>query len=147
MRYGMRALSNWSLLALTGLSIAFGTFSYMLAGSPPLVTLMIYFMTAFFCVGILFGNLNSIAMEPLGHIAGVGAAVVGSLSTFISVLLGTLIGQGYNGDEINGKSRSLKGVLEPFSTQGNLDLLQRAGFVDVMTVFKYMCFEGFLAIK
>jgi tRNA (cmo5U34)-methyltransferase len=50
-------------------------------------------------------------------------------------------------DEIIGKSRSLKGVLEPFSTQGNLDLLTRAGFTDVMTVMKYICFEGFLAIK
>ena len=30
---------------------------------------------------------------------------------------------------------------------GNLDLLKRAGFVDIMTVFKYICFEGFLAIK
>ena len=36
-------------------------------------------------------------MEPLGHIAGVGAAVVGSLSTFISLCLGTFIGQSYNG--------------------------------------------------
>ncbi|MEK7298654.1 MAG: methyltransferase, partial [Candidatus Margulisiibacteriota bacterium] len=41
----------------------------------------------------------------------------------------------------------LKGVLEPFSTQGNLDLLKRAGFVDVTSVMKYICFEGFLAIK
>ncbi len=55
--------------------------------------------------------------------------------------------QGYSPDEIMSKSRSLKGVLEPFSTQGNLDLLGRAGFVDVMTVMKYVCFEGFLAIK
>ena len=55
--------------------------------------------------------------------------------------------QGYTGDEIMGKARTLKGVLEPFSTQGNLDLLKRAGFVDVMTIFKYVCFEGFLAIK
>jgi tRNA (cmo5U34)-methyltransferase len=54
---------------------------------------------------------------------------------------------GYTPEEIIAKSRSLKGVLEPFSTQGNLDLLQRAGFVDVMSVFKYLCFEGFLAIK
>jgi tRNA (cmo5U34)-methyltransferase len=38
-------------------------------------------------------------------------------------------------------------VLEPFSTQGNLDLLSRAGFKDVMTLIKYVCFEGFLAIK
>lgn len=45
------------------------------------------------------------------------------------------------------KQRSLKGVLEPFSTQGNLDLMKRAGFVDMMTVMKWNCFEGFLAIK
>lgn len=55
--------------------------------------------------------------------------------------------QGYDESEIVQKTRSLKGVLEPFSTQGNLDMLQRAGFVDCMTVFKYVCFEGFLAIK
>jgi tRNA (cmo5U34)-methyltransferase len=55
--------------------------------------------------------------------------------------------QGYSESEIIHKSRSLKGVLEPFSTQGNLDLLKRAGFVDVMTLMKYICFEGFLAIK
>jgi len=55
--------------------------------------------------------------------------------------------QEYTPDEIIAKARSLKGVLEPFSTQGNLDLLKRAGFVDIMTVFKYVCFEGFLCIK
>jgi tRNA (cmo5U34)-methyltransferase len=55
--------------------------------------------------------------------------------------------QGYTPEEIITKSRSLKGILEPFSTQGNIDLLKRAGFVDILTVFKYICFEGFLAIK
>lgn len=55
--------------------------------------------------------------------------------------------QGYSAEEIISKSRSLKGVLEPFSTQGNIDLLKRAGFVDIMTVKKHLCFEGFLAIK
>ena len=55
--------------------------------------------------------------------------------------------QGYSAEEIISKSRSLKGVLEPFSTQGNIDLLKRAGFVDFMTVMKHLCFEGFLAIK
>lgn len=55
--------------------------------------------------------------------------------------------QKYKPDEIIAKSRSLKGILEPFSTQGNIDLLKRAGFVDIMTIFKYVCFEGFLCIK
>lgn len=57
------------------------------------------------------------------------------------------LGQGYDGTEIIAKSQSLKGVLEPFSTQGNLDLLNRAGFVDCMSIMKYVCFEGFIAIK
>ncbi len=55
--------------------------------------------------------------------------------------------QGYNGEEIVAKTRSLKGVLEPFSTQGNVDLMQRAGFVDIMSLMKWVSFEGFLAIK
>ena len=54
---------------------------------------------------------------------------------------------GFTGDEIVAKTRSLKGVLEPFSTAGNLGLMERAGFVDIATVMKYICFEGFLAIK
>jgi tRNA (cmo5U34)-methyltransferase len=54
---------------------------------------------------------------------------------------------GYTPEEVLGKASSLKGVLEPFSTRGNLDMLRRAGFVDVMTIYKHLCFEGFLAIK
>jgi len=55
--------------------------------------------------------------------------------------------KGLTPEEIINKTASLRSVLEPFSTQGNLDLLQRAGFVDVMTMFKWVCFEGYLAIK
>ena len=55
--------------------------------------------------------------------------------------------QGFSPEEILTKTRSLKGVLEPFSTEGNLGLLRRAGFQDITSVFKYLCFEGFLAIK
>ncbi len=54
---------------------------------------------------------------------------------------------GYKADEILAKTKSLKGVLEPFSTKGNIDLLKRAGFEDFITIQKYMNFEGFLVIK
>ena len=54
---------------------------------------------------------------------------------------------GFSPEEILNKTSSLKGVLEPFSTEGNLGLLRRAGFTDITTVMKYLCFEGFLAIK
>tara|TARA_B100000242_G_scaffold294282_1_gene275986 strand:+ start:5414 stop:6127 length:714 start_codon:yes stop_codon:yes gene_type:complete len=53
----------------------------------------------------------------------------------------------FSPDEIIKKSNSLSGVMEPFSSEGNLGLLKRAGFTDICTVAKYLCFEGFLAIK
>ena len=37
--------------------------------------------------------------------------------------------------------------MEPFSSEGNLGLFKRAGFKDVVTIFKNICFEGFLCIK
>ena len=55
--------------------------------------------------------------------------------------------QGYSDSEILSKSRSLKGVLEPFSTNGNFQMLKRAGFSDIMTILRFNCFEGLLCIK
>lgn len=54
---------------------------------------------------------------------------------------------GFSEAEIVNKARSIKGVMEPFSTQGNIDMLKRSGFTDIVTVQKYVCFEGFLSIK
>ena len=54
---------------------------------------------------------------------------------------------GFTPEEIFSKTESLKTVLEPFSTQGNIDMLKRAGFKDITSVMKAVCFEGFLAIK
>jgi DHA1 family bicyclomycin/chloramphenicol resistance-like MFS transporter len=96
LRFGMRALSFRALQGIITLSVIVLGIAVITAGQPPLWLLTLYFLLTFFGVGILFGNVNALAMEPLGHIAGVGAAVVGSLSTFISLLLGTLIGQSYN---------------------------------------------------
>jgi DHA1 family bicyclomycin/chloramphenicol resistance-like MFS transporter len=96
MRYGMRFLVEWSLRTILGLSIVVFAIALLASGHPPLWILMTYLMMTFFCVGILFGNQNALAMEPLGHLAGIGAAVVGSLSTLIQMSLGTIIGQSYN---------------------------------------------------
>ncbi len=97
MRFGMRFLTGRALVGVTALSVAYFLLAALMGGHPPLWTLMIYCMAAFFGMGILFGNLNALAMEPLGHIAGVAAAMVGSLTTFMSAVLGTAVGQAYNG--------------------------------------------------
>ncbi len=57
------------------------------------------------------------------------------------------LNQGFNEKEILNKTKSLKGVLEPFSSKANNQLLKRAGFKDIMCIFKFINFEGLLAIK
>ena len=96
MRYGMRRLATNANIIICILSSLFLLIAYNAGGSPDLWMLMTYLMLNLFCIGILFGNLNAMAMEPLGHIAGVGAAVVGSVATLVSTAFGTLIGQMYN---------------------------------------------------
>ena len=57
------------------------------------------------------------------------------------------LSNGYQAAEIVAKTQSLKGILNPFTSKANYDMLARAGFVDIMTVQKYVCFEGIIAIK
>ena len=57
------------------------------------------------------------------------------------------LSEGYTHEAILNKSLSLKGVLEPFSDNGNLDMLKRAGFKDIVPIMRYLCFAGYLAIK
>jgi DHA1 family bicyclomycin/chloramphenicol resistance-like MFS transporter len=97
MRFGMRRLAATGLVASSLLSIAFFVVTLLTAGHPPLWSLMAYLLAIFFSVGILFGNFNALSMEPMGHIAGVAAAVVGSLTTLISTVLGNILGQAYDG--------------------------------------------------
>ena len=53
----------------------------------------------------------------------------------------------FSPDEIIYKTKSLKGIMEPFSDFGNLSLIKRAGFKDVIPVFQWLCFKGYLCIK
>jgi len=97
MRFGMHALANHALWMMMILSWLFLMVVWFYGGHPPLWLFMAVCLALFFCVGVLFGNLNSIAMEPLGHVAGTGAAAVGSFSTIMAVALSFLIGRAYDG--------------------------------------------------
>lgn len=91
-RLGMRFMTWRALIGLTTSSIIFCIIVLWTNGIPDFWIFMTWIMITFFCCGILFGNFNALAMEPIGHMAGLGAAVVGSLSTFISLPLGWAIG-------------------------------------------------------
>ena len=97
LHHTLQSLSRRALISISALSAGFFLLALWSHGHPPLWTFMAYLFAAFFGTGILFGNLNALAMESLGKITGIGAGVVGSLSTFISLIAGTAIGQSYNG--------------------------------------------------
>lgn len=97
MRFGMIHMVRWALRNQIVLAIVFLGINLLLPGQPPLWGLMVFLMLFFFFTGILFGNINALAMQPLGHMAGIGSGIVGSISTLLSMLLGTIIGRSYNG--------------------------------------------------
>ena len=96
-RHGMRRLSRAATVSIVLVSVVAWTLAFAFEGLPPLWLFMAYLLAVFLCIGLLFGNLNALAMGPLGHLAGVGAAVVTSLSIFISLPLGALVGQSFDG--------------------------------------------------
>lgn len=96
-RVGMRTLSKISSVMVTLVSLLLLAAVLTAGGKPPLWQLMACLMSLFMFVGFLFGNLNALAMEPLGKIAGTGAAVVGAVTTLLSAVVGAATGILYNG--------------------------------------------------
>jgi len=94
-KYGMRLLSKYALLIIVVASCLYTIPVLVSSGHPPLWSYMTYLTCSLCCLSILFSNMNALAMEPLGKNAGTGAAVIGSLSTIISVPVGIFIGSFY----------------------------------------------------
>lgn len=97
MRFGMRNLTKLALRGAVVLSVFFLVYCFAAAGHPPLWTYMIYMFATFFFNGILFGNYNAMAMEPMGAIAGMAASVIGTLTSMVALVSGAVIAQLYDG--------------------------------------------------
>ena len=91
LRFGMRRLIGWSLIVYTLTPLVYALL-FQDGENPPVWILMLFLGLQFFSVGFLFGNLRSMAMEPLGHIAGIGAAITGFMATLMSVPISAWIG-------------------------------------------------------
>lgn len=49
-----------------------------------------------FATGLKLGNMNAIAMQPLGHIAGVASSAISFISGALALAVGSLIGSAFN---------------------------------------------------
>lgn len=98
MRFGMRPLIRTALWASMSLSLV--TFIAAQSGLGSEATFWIYFIwtvSIFATAAFTIGNLNALALEPLGHIAGMAASLMGALATIGGAIAGAVIGQFYNG--------------------------------------------------
>ena len=96
MRFGMHRLS---VAALLGMAVFAGVLLLVASqhdGRPPFLAFMAICFLMFCCIGMLFGNLNAMAMQSLGRIAGLGASVIASLSSGIAVILSVVVGRFYD---------------------------------------------------
>lgn len=91
-KYGMEKLVTASLFAFFGVSLLYILLFYN-SPNPSVVVLLSFFAMQFFSIGFLFGNLRALAMQPIGHIAGIGAAITGFISTIMAVPISMYIGK------------------------------------------------------
>jgi len=98
MRIGMRRIATWAFAWQAGISVVFlGLIALGLPAPWDFALFFTFMCTAFFSIGLTFGNLNALALQPLGHMAGIGSSVVMSLPTIGSALIAVPISLAYDG--------------------------------------------------
>ena len=90
-RFGTRNIVHIAMLSFVVISLLF-LLIFREGQNPSVEVLIGFFAVQFFCIGFLFGNLRSLAMEPIGHIAGIGSALNGFVSTVMAVPIANFIG-------------------------------------------------------
>ena len=99
MRFGMQRIVRLAMSYSLGVSLTYLTICLSF-DNHGLIGFMVWGAFSFFGIGLCFGNLNALAMESLGHIAGLGAAIVGFLSSLIAILVGIPLGRAYDGSQL-----------------------------------------------
>ena len=98
-RIGMQRVVAWSLVAQIAITVVFlATLTVVtLPGGFAFAAFFIWLISVFYMAGLGIGNLNAIAMEPMGHIAGLAASIISATSTVASVVVAAPISLAFDG--------------------------------------------------
>ena len=91
LRFGMKKMVTTALYGFLAIALLYVVL-YSGQINPSIEVLMLFFGLQFFAIGFLFGNLRALAMQPMGHIAGMAAAITGFISTIMALPISTYIG-------------------------------------------------------
>ena len=93
----MRRLSHGALVGFLTVNTLWLALTLVWPGHVPFPIFIVLFALAMFQFGWIGSNFNSLAMEPLGHVAGTASSVLGFMGTAGGTLIGGVIGQAFNG--------------------------------------------------
>ncbi|TDL81662.1 Bcr/CflA family efflux MFS transporter [Palleronia sediminis] len=96
-RIGTHRISQGALCAFIALSALHLGLALAMGGATPFPLFLVLFILTMCCFGFVPTNFNALAMEPLGHVAGTGSAVLGAAQTMLGGLLGAGVGLLYDG--------------------------------------------------
>jgi len=96
-KFSMQKVCLFFLVLHTTISLAFSILTIMQSGNLIFPVFYVYMLLTFFCLGALFGNFSSLALQPFGHMAGIATSVISAIQTLLAVMVGGIIGQLYNG--------------------------------------------------
>lgn len=94
-RLGMQRLVVMALCAQSGAAMIM--LVLMAQGQASFLPFMLFMWVQFSTIAMIFGNLNSLALEPLGHVAGTAASVMGGVSTMAAAIIATPIARAFDG--------------------------------------------------
>ncbi|POH32708.1 multidrug effflux MFS transporter [Sinorhizobium americanum] len=93
--FGMRRISHAALILFTLLAAA--GYALSLAGTPAFVVSYVMFSVLLMFFAVIATNFTAISLEPMGHLAGTATAITGFISTTAGALIGSAVGQLFNG--------------------------------------------------
>ena len=101
-RFGMRRIAKWAYVMQTIVSgvILAALLSDLLPQALRFPAFFFWATSVFFMAGVTFGNLNALALQRMGHIAGMAASIIAAISTLAAVLIAAPVGLLYNGTAI-----------------------------------------------
>ncbi len=99
LQHGMRKLATFALAfqLLCSVALMLAIYFGILPKGADFIGFLIWSLVVFFMAGLIFGNLNALAMEPMGHIAGMASAIIGAASTLLAIVYAIPIGLAFDG--------------------------------------------------
>ncbi|TXI01178.1 MAG: MFS transporter [Pseudorhodobacter sp.] len=99
MKIGMRGMVKATYAVLLAVTLVYLALSAMggLGPNAAFAAHILWSIVLFATMGLTLGNLNALAMEPLGHVAGMAASVTSAIATVASVLLAVPVGLLFDG--------------------------------------------------